>query len=110
MEKHRLTETLFREINANLQDHVLLLKQGILVDATAIGAPRSTYRHSVPGRNKCRRVDRSLNNEFRIFLGVEFQHVNAIVPLIDVRYPIDRVEPERPYLIQFTDPLAICVR
>ncbi len=42
LEKHTLTEALFAEINAHLQEKGLLLRQGTLVDATIIDAPSST--------------------------------------------------------------------
>jgi IS5 family transposase len=42
LERHRLTEALFREVNALLTEQRLLLKAGTLVDATIISAPSST--------------------------------------------------------------------
>jgi IS5 family transposase len=42
LEKHRLTETLFAEVNAHLADHGITLRSGTLVDATIIDAPSST--------------------------------------------------------------------
>ncbi len=42
LERHRLAEALFREVNALLTEQRLLLKAGTLVDATIIGAPSST--------------------------------------------------------------------
>lgn len=42
LEKHQLTEAIFQEIGALLQEKGLLLKQGTIVDATIISAPSST--------------------------------------------------------------------
>ncbi|MEJ1336419.1 MAG: IS5 family transposase [Candidatus Sedimenticola sp. (ex Thyasira tokunagai)] len=42
LEKHNLTEALFSEVSADLQEKGLLLRQGILVDTTIIDAPSST--------------------------------------------------------------------
>jgi len=42
LEKHKLTESLFHEINAHLQEKGMLVRQGTLVDATIIDAPSST--------------------------------------------------------------------
>jgi transposase, IS5 family len=42
LEQHRLTETIFKEVNRLLTDKRLLLKSGTLVDATIISAPSST--------------------------------------------------------------------
>ena len=50
LEKHNLTEVLFSEVNADLQEKGLLLRQGTLVDATIIDAPSST-------KNKARKRD-----------------------------------------------------
>lgn len=42
LEKHKLTEDLFSEVNAYLQEKGLMLRRGTLVDATIIDAPSST--------------------------------------------------------------------
>jgi IS5 family transposase len=42
LEAHRLTEAIFREINAHLSERGLLLREGTVVDATIIEAPSST--------------------------------------------------------------------
>ena len=42
LEKHRLTEQLFAEVRALLEEKKLLLKSGTIVDATIIAAPPST--------------------------------------------------------------------
>lgn len=42
LERHRLTEAIFKEVNRLLSDKRLLLKSGTLVDATIISAPSST--------------------------------------------------------------------
>jgi IS5 family transposase len=42
LEKHRLTEAIFAEVRALLQEKRLLLKSGTIVDARIIAAPRST--------------------------------------------------------------------
>ena len=42
LEKHRLAEAIFDEVQAVLLEHNLLLKQGSVVDATLIDAPSST--------------------------------------------------------------------
>ncbi len=42
LEKHRLTEQLFAEVRALLEEKQLLLKSGTIVDATIIAAPPST--------------------------------------------------------------------
>ena len=42
LEKHRLTEAIFGEIRALLEERRLLLKSGTIVDATIIAAPPST--------------------------------------------------------------------
>ena len=42
LERHRLTEQLFAEVRALLQEKKLLLKSGTIVDATIIAAPPST--------------------------------------------------------------------
>jgi len=42
LERHRLTEAIFAEINALLASRGLLLKSGTIVDATIIAAPSST--------------------------------------------------------------------
>jgi IS5 family transposase len=42
LEKHRLTEQLFAEVRALLEEKRLLLKSGTIVDATIIAAPPST--------------------------------------------------------------------
>lgn len=42
LEKHKLTEKLFGEVNAHLADKGVTLRSGTLVDATIIDAPSST--------------------------------------------------------------------
>ena len=42
LEKHSLTEKIFKAINAHLAEKGLLLKEGTIVDATLIAAPPST--------------------------------------------------------------------
>ena len=42
LERHRLTEAIFRSVNRLLTDRRLLLKSGTLVDATIVSAPSST--------------------------------------------------------------------
>ncbi len=42
LERHQLTEAIFRSVNRLLSDQRLLLKSGTLVDATIISAPSST--------------------------------------------------------------------
>jgi IS5 family transposase len=42
LERHRLTEAIFKSVNKLLLDQRLLLKSGTLVDATIISAPSST--------------------------------------------------------------------
>lgn len=42
LERHRLTEALFTEVNAHLADKGISLRSGTLVDATIIDAPSST--------------------------------------------------------------------
>lgn len=42
LEKHRLTEAIFSEVRALLEEKHLLLKSGTIVDATIIAAPSST--------------------------------------------------------------------
>ncbi len=42
LEKHQLTETLFKEINTYLDEKKLNMKRGTIVDATLISAPSST--------------------------------------------------------------------
>lgn len=42
LERHRLTEAIFKSVNRLLADKRLLLKSGTLVDATLISAPSST--------------------------------------------------------------------
>jgi IS5 family transposase len=42
LEANRLTEAVFREINAHLSERGLLLREGTMVDATIIAAPPST--------------------------------------------------------------------
>jgi IS5 family transposase len=42
LEKHRLTEAIFVEVRALLEERHLLLKSGTIVDATIINAPSST--------------------------------------------------------------------
>ena len=42
LEKHRLTEAIFTEVRALLEERGLLLKSGTIVDATIIAAPSST--------------------------------------------------------------------
>lgn len=42
LERHRLTEAIFKEVNRLLSDKHLLLKSGTLVDATIVSAPSST--------------------------------------------------------------------
>lgn len=42
LERHRLTEAIFKSVNKLLSDQRLLLKSGTLVDATIISAPSST--------------------------------------------------------------------
>jgi transposase, IS5 family len=42
LEKHRLTEAIFAEVRALLEERRLLLKSGTIVDATIIAAPSST--------------------------------------------------------------------
>src|SRR6056297_3811130 len=42
LEKHRLTEKLFVEVNTHLADQGITLRSGTLVDATIIDAPSST--------------------------------------------------------------------
>jgi len=42
LEKHQLTETIFAEVRALLEERKLLVKSGTIVDATIISAPSST--------------------------------------------------------------------
>lgn len=42
LERHRLTEAIFKSVNRLLSDKRLLLKSGTLVDATIVSAPSST--------------------------------------------------------------------
>jgi len=42
LEQHNLGEKLFKEVNAHLQDHGLMLREGSIVDASIIAAPSST--------------------------------------------------------------------
>ena len=42
LEKHKLTEALFQEVNAHLKEKGLSLREGTVVDATIIEAPSST--------------------------------------------------------------------
>ena len=42
LEKHNLGEKIFKEVNAHLQDHGLMLREGSIVDASIIAAPSST--------------------------------------------------------------------
>src|SRR5512139_3727314 len=42
LERHRLTEAIFAEVRALLEERGLLLKSGTIVDATIIAAPSST--------------------------------------------------------------------
>ncbi len=42
LEKHRLTEQVFAQINAHLSEHGMILGKGTIVDATIINAPSST--------------------------------------------------------------------
>jgi IS5 family transposase len=42
LEKHALTEGIFKEINAHLSERNLLMREGTIVDATIIAAPSST--------------------------------------------------------------------
>ncbi len=42
LEKHKLTEAIFAEVRALLEERRLLLKSGTIVDATIIEAPAST--------------------------------------------------------------------
>jgi IS5 family transposase len=42
LERHRLTEAIFAEVNAHLADKSITLRSGTLVDATIIDAPSST--------------------------------------------------------------------
>ena len=42
LERHALTEGIFKEINAHLSERNLLMREGTIVDATIIAAPSST--------------------------------------------------------------------
>ena len=42
LEQHNLGEKIFKEVNAHLQDHGLMLREGSIVDASIIDAPSST--------------------------------------------------------------------
>lgn len=42
LERHRLTQAIFKEIRSLLEERRLLLKSGTIVDATLIAAPPST--------------------------------------------------------------------
>lgn len=42
LEQHKLGEKIFKEVNAHLQDHGLMLREGSIVDASIIAAPSST--------------------------------------------------------------------
>ena len=46
LERHQLTEQIFAEVRALLEEKKLLLKSGTIVDATIIGAPSSTKNAS----------------------------------------------------------------
>src|SRR5512139_1208961 len=46
LEEHKLTERIFAEVRALLEDKKLLLKSGTIVDATIISAPSSTKNAS----------------------------------------------------------------
>src|SRR5690606_31428336 len=48
LERHRLTEAIFKEVRSLLEERGLLLKSGTIVDATIISAPSSTK--NVSGR------------------------------------------------------------
>lgn len=39
LEQHKLGEKIFKEVNAHLQDHGLILREGSIVDASIIAAP-----------------------------------------------------------------------
>ena len=42
LEQHNLGQKIFKEVNAHLQDHGLMLREGSIVDASIIAAPSST--------------------------------------------------------------------
>ena len=42
LEQHNLGQRIFKEVNAHLQDHGLMLREGSIVDASIIAAPSST--------------------------------------------------------------------
>jgi len=46
LERHALTEGIFKEINAHLSERNLLMREGTIVDATIIAAPSSTKNAS----------------------------------------------------------------
>jgi len=46
LERHALTEGIFKEINAHLSERNLLMREGTIVDATIIAAPSSTKNQS----------------------------------------------------------------
>jgi IS5 family transposase len=46
LERHALTQKLLEEVNAHLESHKLLMREGSIVDATIIAAPSSTKNQS----------------------------------------------------------------
>ena len=50
LEQHELTQAIFEEIQALLEERRLLLRSGTIVDATIIAAPSSTKNASVMSR------------------------------------------------------------
>ncbi|MGE5302771.1 MAG: transposase [Alphaproteobacteria bacterium] len=55
LEKYRLTEAIFAEVQALLEERKLLLKSGTIVDATIISAPSSTKNAGKERDPRCTR-------------------------------------------------------
>lgn len=64
LERHRLTEAIFAEVRALLEERGLLLKSGTIVDATIIAAPSSTKNATASRDPEMHQVKKGKNWHF----------------------------------------------
>ena len=61
LEQHELSQALFAEVSAMLEERGLLMRQGTIVDATIIAAPPSTKNKSKAATRRCTRPRRAIS-------------------------------------------------
>ena len=61
LERHELSQALFAEVSAMLEERGLLMRQGTIVDATIIAAPPSTKNKSKARDRRCTRPRKAIS-------------------------------------------------